>query len=551
MPTPSHTCRTRAPDALPEAVRVENDPVLLDAHAEDAAHYPGGHPAGVARPRNTAEVAAIVRSCARVLPVGAQSSITGGATPFGDVVLSTSRLNRILDLTGTRATVGAGVALATLQDALRDRSAIYPPVPTFLGAFAGGSVATNASGAATFKYGSTRDWVEGLTVVLASGDVLELVRGACRADGYEFRIETTAGTIRVPVPRYRMPKVPKCSAGYFAAPDMDLVDLFIGSEGTLGVITEVTFRVLAPAPALALALVLCPTERVGLELAAALREASRETWAAREHGNLEDGRTANGIDVSAIEHMDRRALAIAREDGADARLNIPVTNDVALALLIQIELPPGTTMDSAYEEISGALAPDAPDTALTRFCRLLERHDLLDRTELAAPGDRRRIEQLVAFREAIPAGVNQRVGVAKRTIDPRIEKTAGDMIVPFEHLAEMLEIYRRGFEERGLDCAIYGHVSDGNVHPNVIPRSFADVEAGKNALLAFGREVARLGGCPLAEHGVGRNPVKQALLRQLYGEEGIDEMRAVKRALDPEWKLAPGVIFPAQRSLPT
>jgi D-lactate dehydrogenase (cytochrome) len=117
------------------------------------------------------------------------------------------------------------------------------------------------------------------------------------------------------------------------------------------------------------------------------------------------------------------------------------------------------------------------------------------------------------------------------------------MIVPFEHMAEMMDIYRAGFESRGLDYAIWGHISDGNVHPNVIPASFEDVVTGKDAILEFGREVARLGGCPLAEHGVGRNPVKQALLRQLYGDVGIEEMRAVKRALDPRWKLAPGVIF--------
>jgi D-lactate dehydrogenase (cytochrome) len=90
---------------------------------------------------------------------------------------------------------------------------------------------------------------------------------------------------------------------------------------------------------------------------------------------------------------------------------------------------------------------------------------------------------------------------------------------------------------------VWGHISDGNVHPNVLPRSYDDVVQGKAAILEFGREVARLGGCPLAEHGVGRNPVKQALLRQLYGDAGIEQMRAVKRALDPEWKLAPGVIF--------
>jgi D-lactate dehydrogenase (cytochrome) len=70
---------------------------------------------------------------------------------------------------------------------------------------------------------------------------------------------------------------------------------------------------------------------------------------------------------------------------------------------------------------------------------------------------------------------------------------------------------------------------------------------GREAILEFGRDVARLGGCPLAEHGVGRSPVKQTLLRQLYGDAGIDQMRAVKQALDPEWKLAPGVLFPQRR----
>jgi D-lactate dehydrogenase (cytochrome) len=144
--------------------------------------------------------------------------------------------------------------------------------------------------------------------------------------------------------------------------------------------------------------------------------------------------------------------------------------------------------------------------------------------------------------------VNKRVGDAKRQ-DERISKTAADMIVPFERFADMMDIYRAGFGDRGLDFAIWGHISDGNVHPNVIPRSYADVEAGKAAIFEFAREAARLGGCPLAEHGVGRHPVKQALLRQLYGDTGLDEMRAIKRAFDPEWKLAPGVLFPqAQRT---
>ena len=155
-----------------------------------------------------------------------------------------------------------------------------------------------------------------------------------------------------------------------------------------------------------------------------------------------------------------------------------------------------------------------------RFCRALDDAGVLDRVEIAVPGDRAREQQLLALREAVPAGVNARVGRAKQQIDPRIAKTAADMIVPFERLDELLTIYDEEFRRRGLDAAVWGHISDGNLHPNVIPRSMADVESGHEAILAFGREVIRLGGSPLAEHGVGRNPVKQQLLAELYGGTG-------------------------------
>ena len=213
-----------------------------------------------------------------------------------------------------------------------------------------------------------------------------------------------------------------------------------------------------------------------------------------------------------------------------------------MALLVTLELPPAIGAAQAFEEIGRARDANAPDTPLVRFCRALDEAGVLDRVEIAVPGDAAREHQLLALREAVPAGVNARVGRAKQH-DARIAKTAADMIVPFERIAELLAIYDEAFRARALDAAVWGHISDGNLHPNVIPRSMDEVESGKAAILAFGREVIRLGGSPLAEHGVGRNPVKQQLLLELYGREGIEEMRAVKRALDPDFKLAPGVLF--------
>jgi D-lactate dehydrogenase (cytochrome) len=505
-------------------------------YLEDSAHFPGGHAAGIVFPRTLADVVDVLASSASILPIGAQSSLTGGATPMGEVILATTKMARIVDVQPGRITVEPGVTVAAMQERLTEAGAWFPPVPTFTGACAGGIVATNAAGAATFKYGSTRDWVEALTLVLADGTVLELNRGAERVRDGRFELETKRGRVLVPMPTYQMPQVAKRSAGYCAAADMDLIDLFIGSEGTLGVITQITFRTLSPAPNIVLAWIPCTGEAQGLALVKALRDASMATW---QTGAPE------GIDACAIEHMDRRSLEIVRQDGADIRHNVSVPDGTELALLVQLELGAGTDAAEAFEQIQGSLAGSGRDSALGSFCRVLDRAGVLADAELALPRDRRRAAELLAVREAVPAGVNQRISTAKRTIDARIEKTAGDMVVPFDRCAEMMDLYRQGFEAHGLDYAIWGHLSDGNVHPNVIPRSFDDVVKGKAALLEFGRHVARLGGCPLAEHGVGRSPVKQALLRQLYGDAGIDEMRAVKQALDPANRLAPGVIFPA------
>ena len=480
-------------------------------------------------------MAAIVREHRRVLPIGAQSSVTGGATPDGGVLVGTSKMGSILEVSDEVARVQPGVAVVTLKQALAARNRYYPPAPTYDGAFVGGTISTNASGAATFKYGSTRDWVRGLTVVLACGEVLEIERGQVRAhpDGY-FEIETSGGVARVPVPAYRMPDVPKRSAGYFAAPGMDLVDLFVGAEGTLGVVVEARLGVVAPAPPLCLALVPFPAEAQALAVVADLRERSKRTWRERD---------ARGLEVSAIEMLDRRCLAMLREDGSDRKQGIALPDGTDLALLVQLELAAGTTGEEAYDQIAAALEPGGDRVPLGRFCRLLDEAGVLDHVEVAVPGDTARAQQFFDFRESAPEAVKQRVALAKERTGQDIQKTAADMIVPFDRFGEMLAIYRAGYERRGLPYAIWGHLSDGNVHPNVVPATMADVEAGQAAILEFGREVVARGGSPLSEHGVGRSPVKQALLRQLYGDRGIEEMRAVKRALDPEWKLAPGVIF--------
>src|SRR5581483_3526920 len=300
--------------------------------------------------------------------------------------------------------VQAGVTLSDLDGALARAGRYYPPTPTFMGAFVGGTIATNAAGAATFRHGTTRDWVTAIRVVLASGEIVDVTRGGAKA------------ATRVPVPTYRLPRVPKCSAGYFAAPDMDLIDLFIGSEGTLGIVTEATLRVLPARPAICLVFLTLTDRAAAVGLVDRLR---REAAHSR---------------VSAIEHIDRQ-------------FGVTIAEAAHIALLITFELA------------------DVRDP-IDHVNAVLESAGVTTDVDIAIPGDRARAAQLFAAREAVPAAVNARVGRVKQAIDPRISKTAADMIVPFDRLAGLMARYDDEFRRRGLDAAVWGHISDGNLHPN-------------------------------------------------------------------------------------
>jgi D-lactate dehydrogenase (cytochrome) len=293
---------------------------------------------------------------------------------------------------------------------------------------------------------------------------------------------------------------------------MDLIDLFVGSEGTLGVIVDAALRVI-PRPRRAVALLRCEDDDQAVAVTGALR---------------------GDPGVSAIEYMDARALR-AVPDEAFLRAGVARPRDCApdrpaghsVMLVVQIEV--GSDEGAAFERLQD----------------VLDSCSVTDEATVAVPDDERGVQKLFELREAVPASVNALVATAKARVDPDIEKTAGDMVVPFARLAESIALYRRAFESRGLDYAIWGHVSDGNLHPNLIPRTLDDIARGRDAILEIARGVIGMDGAPLAEHGVGRSAVKQRLLRELYGDDGIEQMRAVKRALDPDWKLAPGVLFPA------
>ncbi len=534
----------RPPRVAPTAIVRDRD--VVAGYLEDASGTPPGHAAGVARVESEAQASALLAdtrsSGEAILFQAARTSLTAGAVPRGEIVVSVERMRAIGPIErrpgGGRALVEPGVRLDDLRRELERSELYYPPVPTYEQAWIGGAVSTNAGGAASFKYGATRAWVRALRVVLEDGDVIEVERGEELArPGGELAVRRTDGSItRVPVPRYTLPPVKKLSAGYHAGDPLDLVDLFIGAEGTLGLITRVTLD-LVPLPAgLVTALVFVPDLERSIALADDLRRAA---LAARAAGD------ARGPDVRAIEVVDARGLALVSEAGDAARLRVRVPAAAGAAVFLDLELAERPSTAALEETLAAAVdGSTGADSPVARLLAILGRHASYDEMELALPGDETRRAALRELREAVPRRVSELLA-ARRHAAPGVRKVAGDLIVPFDRVAEIVACYEAGFRARGLDHAIWGHLSDGNLHPNALARNEREVELGIEALHEFAEAATRLGGAPLSEHGVGRDPIKQRMLRRFLGDAAIAEMRAIKRALDPTFRLAPGVLFPA------
>ncbi len=232
----------------------KTQPDEIQDFLSDASYLQGGYTSQVVFPDSADELAEILKQATTsetpVTISGAGTGTVAGRVPFGGIVVATDKLNRIKEVVrnqgGGRAIAEAGVILRDLQHAVETQGLLYPPDPTERVCFLGGNVATNASGARTFKYGPTRKYVEHLKIALATGELIDLRRGDLHANpNGRLVIPLRSGkTIEAQLPSYQMPQVRKHAAGYFVAPGMDVIDLFIGSEGKLGVIVEVEVRLL-------------------------------------------------------------------------------------------------------------------------------------------------------------------------------------------------------------------------------------------------------------------------------------------------------------------
>ncbi|GAB3228109.1 FAD-linked oxidase C-terminal domain-containing protein [Hymenobacter seoulensis] len=462
------------PALLAEFEAIVGSEHVLTAHrveAEVYADYGRDHtedlhfaPDVVVRPANAEQISAIVRLCHQhhipVTPRGAGTGLSGGALPIHQgLVLSTERLNKIIEIDerNLQATVEPGVVTEVFQNAVKEVGLFYPPDPASKGScFLGGNLSESSGGPKAVKYGVTKDYVLNMQVVLPTGDI----------------IWTGANTL-------------KNATGY------NLTQLLVGSEGTLGIITCIVFKLL-PYPQQNI-LMLAPFRQ---EMQAA--EAVSAIFRA-------------GIVPSGLEFMEREAI-----EWSSRYLNIPLNlpPDVRAHLLIELD---GQDLDQLYKEAEAVYA-------------VLENYDV-DEILLADTAAQK--DDLWRIR--------RNIGNAVRYNSVYKEE---DTVVPRAELATLLNGVKEIGSRYGFNSVCYGHAGDGNLHVNII-RGELDDEMWHNGLRQPISEIfelcVKLGGTISGEHGIGL--VQKPYIGIAIGEAQLNLMRGIKQVFDPHGIMNPGKIF--------
>jgi len=398
-----------------------------------------------------------------VIPRGAGSGFSGGSVPIrGGLVLSTERMDRILSIDEENlvAVVEPGVVTGTLKEEAARRGLFYPPDPaSFRFSTIGGNIAECAGGMCAVKYGVTRDYVLGLEAVLGTG---EMVRTG---------VATVKGVV-----------------GY------DLTRMLVGSEGTLGIVTKATLR-LIPLP-----------ETTG-------------TLLVFFRSNVEGSKAVAGmigarILPCALELMDRTAIDCAR-----SLVDLAVPEGTGCALLIEVDGPRSSVEDEAR--------------GVEEVCRRFG---------------------AIEIRRAEDAEGRERLWTLRRSISPALRKVNPvkineDIVVPRSRLPEMMDFLSDLGSRKRLQIVTFGHAGDGNVHVNLMISGTDEEERRRadEAVSEVFRKTVALGGTISGEHGIGIS--KAPYLAMEVGPLGVSVMKRLKACFDPNGILNPGKIFPEEQAV--
>ena len=477
---------------------IKTDADIIKGYFEDYSGLLGGYADKVILPENEKDVREILlEASAKNTPVtisGGGTGVTGARIPFGGWVIATEKLNKIIDINKNAftATLQPGVRLSDLDNELSKEGLIYLPDPTEPNAFLGGTISTNASGAKGFKYGPTRNYIKRLRVILSTGDTVNIKRGDYFIKkGGMFQLKLKDKEINIKIPDYSMPDI-KTAAGYYIKDNMDLLDLFIGHEGTLCFILEADIA-------------------LGKKPEGVM---SFFSFFSSEDDAISFVRDAKAYKAMSLEYMDANSLSL-------LRTKYPGIPKSAKGLIY---------FEQDYKKESESAAIDS-------WTKLLEKHKAMMNDSYFADSDKER-EKLKELRHALPDSVNE---IVKKN---KMPKVGTDIAVPDKSFKEMLEFYKEKLLSSKIDYLIFGHIGESHMHVNMLPRTEEEFKKSRLIYMEFVKKAVSLGGTASAEHGIGK--LKHPFLEIMYGKDNLKQMALLKKSLDPSCILGLDNIFPKE-----
>ena len=453
------------------------DQDIIKGFCTDSSNYPG-HAEALVRPKSTSEVSEILKEAnSKKIPVtaiGNRSSLTGSAASEGGWILDTSQMTKIIEINHSEkfALAEPGMMLSDFKKIILDEGLFYAPDPTSeKECFFGGSIATNASGSRTFKYGSTKKYVRALEVVLASGEILNI----------------------------RRPNIEKNTFGY--VPFQNMVDIFVGSEGTLGIITKAEVDLIKKPENFFGGMAFFKTLNECLDFVVNVR--------------MELSRQSPTIIPRAVELFDYHSLNIIRPESP-----FKIPRDANAGIFFEQEYS------------------DDFEGVLNHWLEFLEKNKAIVDDTLIAENTKQQ-EELRRLRHLVPSSLFEEGG---KFVKDGGGKISTDWSVPINKIHEIIDYAKKLADElKIVEPVIYGHIGNGHPHYNFIAKNAAEKKQILEAVHKTCQRVVKIGGTIAAEHGIGK--IKKDFVKYQYPQSIIDAMKSLKNSLDPKGILAPGNIF--------
>ncbi len=425
-----------------------------------------------------------------------RTGTTGGCVPLEGVLISLENLKRIIDIDKKekRIYLETGVTLQELEKEINPYNLTLRATPTEGLAFIGGAISTCASGVRGVKYGSIRNYIQAIEVLLPTGEVICIKRGKIFSQKRKFDFELAGRKFKFNLPSYTLPSV-KSQAGYYARDDMDFIDVFVGSEGTLGVVLATELALQGIASYIFDGLIFFEKELDALKFVNRVQELKSKQL----------------LSPTSVEFFDSNSLKMLAKEYSF----VPKS-------------PAAIYFEQELEKEEEA------EACMDRWISLVEEcNGLLDKSILAdTPKER---ERVFNFRHKLPEMINDYLSKHKQL------KVATDIAVPQDKFASMYDFYKKVGESSKIPYVNFGHIGESHLHFNFLARNQEENKRTREYLKTFCEEGVSLGGTVSAEHGIGK--IKKPYLKIMYNNQEIGQMVSMKKYFDPHCLMGLDNIF--------